>query len=48
VGACSAEWEETVPHGTSIKIIDIIEQFEKDGKIETIRFFIFCLFLVEV
>lgn len=34
VGACSAEWEETVPHGTSIKIIDIIEQFEKDGKIE--------------
>jgi len=33
-GACSAEWEETVPHGTSVKIVDIIEQFEKDGKIE--------------
>ena len=33
-GACSAEWSETVPHGTHVKLIDIIEQFEKDGKIE--------------
>jgi CTP synthase len=33
-GACSAEWSETVPHGTPVKIVDIIEQFEKDGKIE--------------
>lgn len=40
--ACSAEWIESVPHGTGesgqiklgTKLIDIIEQFEKDGKIE--------------
>lgn len=33
-GACSAEWADAVPRVTPVKLIDIIEQFEKDGKIE--------------